>query len=570
MSTTAEEVIRLLLKKRSRVINGLPSDFSLYAAQAINSDELFERRLEPSETPLALQEKVREQGHLHHFRFHLRNEARRGARKDDGSPDAKKPGSRRIETAGSGKRRGWEVGTGGGGVPSDGKRRWWGSSPTRFRSHGIGSQRISKCGYLEKKGPRDSNFRMRWFVLQQGKLFYFSNHRSSPMKPISAIDLKEAIVTGTEGSNEFRLLTPDKAYHFLAESPGDVNEWVRHVRKHSNTYDENDELLAIEESIAETEGRAAEADIERNTGLLGLQNALKNPLTLRLIDEFLKANLCDENLEFCIAVNQFERRLKNSVGVTIPKRDSASSASISPASPHPLSETDLKAVEESSFGSESRSRESRFLFETQEEIANGAQRIYDRFLSEDSHRSVCVPQKDKDFVLKCFRKGMYLVSSKSGSRRSTPYKAHEMPGRDSSIEIKNLLGVPSSTARSKEDSPRKSTDGNSAREKGISTCFSRLKRKVLANLETQHFATLSRTPEYRAALMSLPYADPGSSGLGFEEFEEINPLMVLGPQTVAPAPSPTASTSTPRPSFKESFDEGRVRALLREEELAVD
>ncbi|GAB5369669.1 hypothetical protein AAMO2058_001425100 [Amorphochlora amoebiformis] len=518
LATTAREVVGLLLKKRARLHDGAPEEYSLYGAQVVNSDELFERRLEPEECPLVLQEAVREQGHLHQFRFHLRSTAKESP-DGDGDEDEErlleqldnaKPLHQSMsqiqwttslkDTLGSKKKlwgsrskmqahsssesslSSWRWGRSH--TPSkysnnekEVKSRWWGSRKSADTERAAsGSPRgrgkkWAKCGYLEKKGSRDNAFRMRWFVLQQGKLYYFSNHRSSVYKPISSIDLRTAVARGVKGSREFFLQTTDKSYHLKAETAGDVSEWVRHVKAISSVYRENDELAAIDAALERVEKNIADVDTERSRSLLDLPRALENPRTLAVIHDQLRLSHCEENLDFYMTVKDFEGRFQHMVVTKDSTTTSSNEKSTGGSSRlgtlrrgQEVPRLRISVLDDSSSPRESRdsprAKQQRERGpEIQEETGDRkamrvvAKEIYDRYIDVKSPRAICISRKDRKFVFDSIESGNFFYGS--GPRRVS--------------------------------------------------CFARVARKVLSTIETQQFHVFSRTAKYRFCLLSLPY-----------------------------------------------------------------
>jgi len=574
LQTTAKEVIELLLKKKSRVISGSASDYSLYVAQAANADELFERRLESSENPLALQEKVRVQGHLHQFRFHLRNDSKTKVDENELSSPEQTPrskslrlsGGRAKSTSSSPSRRMWKIAGGGGGV-TEGRKRWWGVSP-RASGSVTGS---TKWGYLEKKGPREKEFRMRWFVLQQGKLFYFKNHLSSPLKPISSIDLRHAIVTGVEGSSLFSLKTPDKAYMLKAETPGDVSEWARHVRKHSDVYAENNEFAKLDRSIEATEQAVATSDIESSRSLLSLKNALKNPVTLNVIYEYMKKKHCDENLEFVLAVNEFEKRFAsfstsdhtgsstsnnddtsntNHVTNSTSRRTNISDNDVKFQAASPVTSTSI-TPSLTPFGAsaahlnnnhleDSTSSSPHANFNTAGQFSNSISNSFSLSSSIAAHASTTRSSKEGTISPELSRntpKNSSPVSLRGDDEAQAEairiynrFINQSSPrcvciSRRESKQILDAVMSGKLLKRSK-DSPRSShksafngqidpsalhaPSAPSEASSSVHTCYSKFKRQTLSNIETQQFQSLVRSSRYRQLLMSMPYVLPGS------------------------------------------------------------
>uniref|UniRef100_A0A674HDX0 Myosin X n=1 Tax=Taeniopygia guttata TaxID=59729 RepID=A0A674HDX0_TAEGU len=102
-------------------------------------------------------------------------------------------------------------------------------------------QEALKSGWLYKKGGGMStlsrrNWKRRWFVLRESKLMYFENDSEEKLK--GTIDIRRAkeIVDIHEKENALDIVTEDRVYHIVAESPEDASGWFNVLsRVHSAT-----------------------------------------------------------------------------------------------------------------------------------------------------------------------------------------------------------------------------------------------------------------------------------------------------------------------------------------------
>ncbi|MGH0121066.1 UNVERIFIED_CONTAM: hypothetical protein FKN15_069269 [Acipenser sinensis] len=90
-------------------------------------------------------------------------------------------------------------------------------------------QESLKSGWLYKKGGGLStlsrrNWKMRWFVLRGAKLMYFENDSEERLK--GTIDVRSAkeIVDNHEKENALNVVTEERTYHIVAESPEDARQ----------------------------------------------------------------------------------------------------------------------------------------------------------------------------------------------------------------------------------------------------------------------------------------------------------------------------------------------------------
>ncbi|XP_048586759.1 pleckstrin homology domain-containing family H member 1 isoform X2 [Nematostella vectensis] len=89
-----------------------------------------------------------------------------------------------------------------------------------------GDQR--KEGYLTKLGGRIKNWKKRWFVLQDGKLYYFKTPNETNRKPLGQVPLDGSCrISRTEGALTIEVATPKRTYYLSGETSDEVDEWLR-------------------------------------------------------------------------------------------------------------------------------------------------------------------------------------------------------------------------------------------------------------------------------------------------------------------------------------------------------
>ncbi|XP_019378232.1 PREDICTED: unconventional myosin-X-like [Gavialis gangeticus] len=116
-----------------------------------------------------------------------------------------------------------------GGLMNPWRRRWCVLKNEAFMWFRT-KQEALKSGWLYKKGGGMStlsrrNWKRRWFVLRESKLIYFENDSEEKLK--GTIDIRRAkeIVDIHEKENALDIVTEDRIYHVVAESPEDASGW---------------------------------------------------------------------------------------------------------------------------------------------------------------------------------------------------------------------------------------------------------------------------------------------------------------------------------------------------------
>ncbi|KAK7305381.1 hypothetical protein VNO77_43286 [Canavalia gladiata] len=111
-----------------------------------------------------------------------------------------------------------------------------------------------RAGWLTKQGDYIKTWRRRWFVLKQGKLFWFRDPvaASSPSAiPRGVVSVASCLtVKGAEDllhkPSAFELSTPNNTMFFLADSDKDKEDWInsigRSIVRHSRSLADNEVL----------------------------------------------------------------------------------------------------------------------------------------------------------------------------------------------------------------------------------------------------------------------------------------------------------------------------------------
>ncbi|XP_068729703.1 pleckstrin homology domain-containing family H member 1-like isoform X1 [Montipora capricornis] len=97
-----------------------------------------------------------------------------------------------------------------------------------------------KEGYLTKLGGRVKNWKRRWFVLTDGKLYYYKTQNDVNRKPLGQIPLDGTCrIARTDGALTFEVTTPKRTFYLTGDTKEVVDDWLRVLhnvmRKFSST-----------------------------------------------------------------------------------------------------------------------------------------------------------------------------------------------------------------------------------------------------------------------------------------------------------------------------------------------
>uniref|UniRef100_A0A7R9VEP3 PH domain-containing protein n=1 Tax=Chlamydomonas euryale TaxID=1486919 RepID=A0A7R9VEP3_9CHLO len=107
-----------------------------------------------------------------------------------------------------------------------------------------------RSGWLTKQGDYIKTWRRRWFVLKDGKIFWFINDCvTQESVPRGVIDVNKCLsIKGAEDAINkpfaFEISTQNDSMYFIAESEKEKEDWInsvgRAIVKHSRSLLEND------------------------------------------------------------------------------------------------------------------------------------------------------------------------------------------------------------------------------------------------------------------------------------------------------------------------------------------
>ncbi|KAI8464766.1 MAG: PH-domain-containing protein [Monoraphidium minutum] len=108
-----------------------------------------------------------------------------------------------------------------------------------------------RSGWLMKQGEYIKTWRRRWFVLKQGKIFWFKSDVVTPDSvPRGVIEVKKCLsIKGAEDTinkpHAFEISTTDDNMFFIADSDKEKEDWInavgRAIVKHSRSLLDNDQ-----------------------------------------------------------------------------------------------------------------------------------------------------------------------------------------------------------------------------------------------------------------------------------------------------------------------------------------
>lgn len=107
-----------------------------------------------------------------------------------------------------------------------------------------------RCGWLTKQGDYIKTWRKRWFVLKQGKIFWFKTEAVGPeSQPRGVIDVNKCLsIKGAEDTINkpfaFEISTHTESMFFIADTEKEKEDWInavgRAIVKHSRSLLEHD------------------------------------------------------------------------------------------------------------------------------------------------------------------------------------------------------------------------------------------------------------------------------------------------------------------------------------------
>mmetsp|Transcript_16537 Transcript_16537/g.56350 ORF Transcript_16537/g.56350 Transcript_16537/m.56350 type:complete len:151 (+) Transcript_16537:406-858(+) len=107
-----------------------------------------------------------------------------------------------------------------------------------------------RCGWLMKQGEVIKTWRKRWFVLKQGKIFWFkSDAVTKDSVPRGILDVSKCLtVRGAEDTlnkaTAFEISSRKESMYFIADSAREKEDWInsigRAIVRHSSSLQEEE------------------------------------------------------------------------------------------------------------------------------------------------------------------------------------------------------------------------------------------------------------------------------------------------------------------------------------------
>mmetsp|Transcript_44341 Transcript_44341/g.86785 ORF Transcript_44341/g.86785 Transcript_44341/m.86785 type:complete len:540 (+) Transcript_44341:37-1656(+) len=280
LDTPTQEIRQTILKKRNLIDDEDRNEYVLFMVDSsrVQGDGGYEKRLEPDEFPLEIQETLRKHGQLDSFKFVF------------------KPSSKEEEKTGYGS---------GGGNSSDSNDDMF-SSSRETKEKMVGGLPV-KEGYLDKRGKRNKAWRERWFVLQNGCLYYFKSHTRN--NAISHIPLADAAVRqytepGKSRDFLFEVVTSSRIFSLKALTFEDMMTWLQVLRQHSASREDYilDDISLWIEGVELAKATEQEKLVDVCSTL---QGCLALPSARQSYREFVELNHMEENLLFWLDVQDY-------------------------------------------------------------------------------------------------------------------------------------------------------------------------------------------------------------------------------------------------------------------------
>ncbi|KAG7554233.1 Pleckstrin homology domain [Arabidopsis suecica] len=92
-----------------------------------------------------------------------------------------------------------------------------------------------RTGWLTKQGEYIKTWRRRWFVLKQGKLFWFKDSditrvsRPRGVVPVASCLTAKGAEDVLNKQNAFELSTRDETMYFIADSEKEKEDWINSI-----------------------------------------------------------------------------------------------------------------------------------------------------------------------------------------------------------------------------------------------------------------------------------------------------------------------------------------------------
>lgn len=183
------------------------------------------------------------------------------------------------------------------------------------RCRGMSKSGLKRCGYLQKRGKHNTSWRLRWFVLKSGKLFYYKSHKHP--RPTDSISIPDAVIrydkkaTNKEIKNQFQILTKDRCFYLKAETQDSMMDWVIVLKGQTVCESENSLIDQIQMWQDDVENLKADGVEQQVDSTRTLEGALRNQVMLSHFMKFVMEKHCDEELLFWVDAEDYQTRRRS-------------------------------------------------------------------------------------------------------------------------------------------------------------------------------------------------------------------------------------------------------------------
>ncbi|KAF4584293.1 putative PH domain-containing protein PB16A4.02c [Ophiocordyceps camponoti-floridani] len=109
------------------------------------------------------------------------------------------------------------------------------------------SDRVIKCGYVERRTRKTKKWKTIYVVLRPNALSMYKNEKETKLRRQVCLSDLTAVACLKDPKhkrqNVFGLFSPSRNYHFQAPTSGDAREWVDLIRKDARIEEEESEMI---------------------------------------------------------------------------------------------------------------------------------------------------------------------------------------------------------------------------------------------------------------------------------------------------------------------------------------
>ncbi|MDP2438496.1 MAG: hypothetical protein Q8P67_22360, partial [archaeon] len=175
---------------------------------------------------------------------------------------------------------------------------------------------VIKQGWLAKASPRARHFSKRWAVLEEDRLDYYGNFGALDKKGgLLLAGAKE--VASASSACEFKIVTPEREYRFLASSPADRMEWISMLNITRKALEQKSEYQAVDPaSVRESAGIIVDVEISSLNRKKSIR--MSSSLTAREATAFILSKFPDVpySADLEVFVVKYQKFLSELIGLS--------------------------------------------------------------------------------------------------------------------------------------------------------------------------------------------------------------------------------------------------------------